>query len=181
MNHIMVDLETLGTAADSVIMSIGAVKFDLEPKKIDDEGFYTSITIDSNLAQGRRIQEDTLCWWMKQTPEAQIVFHEAKQPLEEALCDFSDWIGPGYKGQIWSNGADFDIPMLAPAYRQFCIGVPWRFWDSRCFRTYKNLPGAKNVVLAPSGVKHNALSDAVNQAVALQNIHAALFGKKGKT
>lgn len=43
MNHLMIDLETLGTSADAVILSVGAVKFDLESDKIDDEGFYLSL------------------------------------------------------------------------------------------------------------------------------------------
>ena len=43
MKHIMIDLETLGTVADAAIMSIGAVRFDLDSDKIDDTGFYASI------------------------------------------------------------------------------------------------------------------------------------------
>ena len=35
ISEIMVDLETLGTAADSIILSVGAVKFDIESGKID--------------------------------------------------------------------------------------------------------------------------------------------------
>ncbi len=57
---IMLDLETLGTTADAVILSIGAVKFNLETGKIDDEGFYRSVSVESNLDLGRRISEDTL-------------------------------------------------------------------------------------------------------------------------
>ena len=48
-NAIMLDHETLGTTADSVIMSIGAVKFNLETGEIEPEGFYASVSIDSNL------------------------------------------------------------------------------------------------------------------------------------
>jgi hypothetical protein len=175
MKHIMLDCETLGTTADAVIMSVGAVKFDLNSKKIDDAGFYASIDIESNLSLGRRVQEDTLLWWLKQEAAAQQVFHEAKITLSEALTDLSDWIGDdGYT--VWSNGADFDLPMLAHAYSQIGVAAPWKFWNSRCYRTYKNLPGAKDIRLPPSGVKHNALSDAYQQAQTIQAIHAALFG-----
>lgn len=180
MKHIMIDTETLGTTASAVIMSIGAVKFDLTSDKIDDKGFYASIDIESNLDLGRRIQEDTLLWWLKQEVAAQHVFHEAKVPLAAALADLSDWIGnDGYT--VWSNGADFDLPMVAHAYSQVGMEVPWKFWNSRCFRTYKNLPGAKDIRLPAAGVKHNALSDAVQQAQTLQAIHAALFMQPAKT
>lgn len=175
--HIMVDLETLGTAADSVILSIGAVKFDLHSDSIDNEGFYASVSVDSNLERKRRIQEDTLIWWLKQSHDAQKVFHEPKQPLWTALTELGDWIGEG-NYEMWSNGADFDLPMLTHAYTSFAMETPWQFWNSRCFRTYKNLPGAKGAVIPNAGVKHNALDDAVTQVRSLQAIHETLFGPK---
>ena len=55
MKHIMLDLETLGTVASAVIMSIGACRFDLATGAVDDSGFYASISIESNLDYGRRI------------------------------------------------------------------------------------------------------------------------------
>lgn len=178
MKHIMLDLETLGTRADSVILSLGAVKFDLDSDKIDDKGFYASISVDSNLDLGRRIQEDTLLWWFKQDIAAQTVFHEEKTTLAQALEDFSDWVGTD-DYEVWSNGADFDLPMVAHAYAQIQMETPWKFWASNCFRTYKKLPGAKAIASGVpfSGVKHNALADAFHQAQVAQAIHAGLFGK----
>lgn len=175
MKHIMVDLETLGTVSDACILSIGAVRFDLESVEIDDKGFYASVSIDSNLQAKRRIQEDTLLWWLKQDPAAQGVFHESKQTLGTALVELADWMGDD-TGHMWSNGADFDLPMLAHAYTTFGMEVPWQFWNSNCFRTYKKLPGAKNIRAAVTGVKHNALSDAYTQAQTAQMIHHKLFG-----
>jgi hypothetical protein len=174
MKHVMVDLETLGTTADAVILSIGAVKFNLSTGEIDDDGFYRSISIESNLDYKRRISEDTLLWWFKQDVAAQQVFHEAKETLHTALEEFSDWIGND-KYEMWSNGADFDLPMLAHAYTQHQVEIPWKFWNSRCFRTYKNLPGAKDIRVPPLGVKHNALSDAYQQAQTASAIHRQLF------
>lgn len=178
MKHIMIDLESLGTRADSVILSLGAVKFDLSSDKIDDKGFYASISIDSNTDLGRRIQEDTLLWWLKQDIAAQSVFHEEKTTLAQALEDFSDWVGTD-DYEVWSNGADFDLPMVAHAYAQIQMETPWKFWASNCFRTYKKLPGAKAIASGVpfSGVKHNALADAFHQAQVAQAIHAGLFGK----
>jgi len=170
----MIDLETLGTVADACILSIGAVRFDLDSDRIDDSGFYASVSIDSNLELKRRIQEDTLLWWLKQPIEAQTVFHESKQTLEVALVELSDWIGDD-TSNMWSNGADFDLPMLAHAYAQLRLEVPWRFWNSNCFRTYKKLPGAKLIRSPNLGVKHNALADAYSQVQTLQAIQKALF------
>ena len=176
MNHIMVDLETLGTTADSVILSIGAVRFDLLTGTIDDEGFYSSVSVESNLAWKRRISEDTLLWWFKQDAAARQVFFEPKEVLDESLVRLSDWIGRD-DHVMWSNGADFDLPILAHAYSTCGIEVPWRYWNSRCYRTYKNLPGAKDVKLPHTGVKHNAMADAYSQAQNVCAIHKALFSK----
>lgn len=176
---VMVDLETLGTVASAVILSIGAVKFNLETGEIADDGFYASVSIDSNLDFGRRIQEDTLLWWLKQPAAAQQVFHEEKMALPEALELFSDWVQTD-DARMWSNGADFDLPMVAHAYNQVQMTAPWKFWNSRCVRTYKALPGAKNAKVESLGVKHNALSDAYNQAQLVCAIHRELFSKKVK-
>lgn len=180
MNHVMVDLETLGTAADSVIMSIGAVRFDLDSDKIDDAGFYRSISVESNLDYKRRIQEDTLIWWLKQSAAAQAVFNEPKETLQTALCEFSDWLGDN-SAFMWSMGADFDLPMIAHAYHQIIVDVPWKFWNSRCARTYKGLPQAKNVSVPRLGTHHNALADAIYQAQLMQAIQRELTKKAVKT
>lgn len=174
---INVDCETFGVVADAVILSLGAVKFDRDSDEIEDAVFYRSISIESNLDFKRRVQESTVIWWMKQSPAAQAVFHEPKVGLEQALCEFSDWVG-GREYRMWSNGADFDLPMLAHAFTQATIPVPWGFWNSRCVRTYKDLPGAKKVVVPRTGIHHNALHDAIYQAKLVQAIQKTLTGKK---
>ena len=175
MNHLMIDLETLGTAADSVILSVGAVKFDLYSTDIDDRGFYGSISIDSNFDAGRRVSEDTLLWWLKQPAAAQAVFFENKLPLEQVLVDLSDWIGTR-DWIVWAKGPSFDIAMLEHAYKQFKMETPWEFWNARCVRTYMGLPDAKGIKAATEGVAHNALSDAYEQAKTIQMIHQKVFG-----
>lgn len=162
-------------------MSIGAVRFDPENNKMGDDGFYASISIDSNLVAGRQVSEDTLLWWLKQSSQAQAVFHEPKHALDASLESFNEWFGTGRDAKdimIWSNGADFDLPMLAHAYHLFGWEPPWQFFNSRCVRTFKNLPGAKAITIEKVGVAHNALSDAINQARLVQAIHANLFGTK---
>lgn len=179
MNQTMVDNETLGTRADAVILSIGACRFDLETGKIDDSAFYAALSIEDQLTYGRRIQEDTLLWWMKQTPAAQKVFHDPKKlSMADALEGLTEWMAKGDPNTvIWANGPDFDLPQLAHAYAQLGWPTPWKFWNSSCVRTYKRLPGASRVKAPPADVKHNALSDAIEQSNLVCAIHAELFGK----
>lgn len=174
MKQVMIDLETLGTTADAVIMSIGAVVFDFNGGIDEKKAFYASVSIDSNLEVGRKIQEDTLIWWMGQSPEAKRVFEEPKVTLEAALDDLAEWFPEG--ACAWSNGASFDIAMLEHAYKSGGNEVPWKFWDSRCVRTYRSLPGAERVPKLING--HHALLDAVNQVRFVQAIHQEVFGAK---
>ena len=174
LQNIMVDLETLGTRADSVILSIGAVRFDLDSEEMDNDAFYASISIDSNHdAVQRHISEETMIWWLGRTPEAQRVFTEPKITLLAALEDFALWTGMDPEDRynntrIWSNGADFDIPMLTHAFDTNGIAVPWKFYNTGCFRTIKNMPKAKKVPKPVNVLAHNALQDAVAQAKHLQ-------------
>lgn len=176
MHDLMVDCETLGTTADAVILSIGAVKFDLETGVISDEGFYASVSVESNLAYGRRIEESTLLWWLKQDTAAQQVFFEPKETLESALQMLTDYIG-GQDYRMWSNGADFDLPMLAHAYSKCGLELPWKYFNNRCYRTYKNLPQAKDLKADHAGIKHNALADALAQAKHVCTIHRRLLAE----
>lgn len=177
MNEVMVDLETLDTGPSAIILSIGAVKFDLDKGTIDDEGFYASISVDSNLAQGRTMSESTLLFWLKQPKEAQVVFHEPKIHLEDALNQFTEWLGHA-KFRMWGNGPAFDLVKVADAYRSFGWDHPWEFWNERCVRTYRSLPGAEKVPKVAPAVAHHALHDAVAQAQHVINIHQALFNAK---
>jgi len=177
--HIMIDLETLGTTADATILSIGAVRFDLETGTVYDHNshtFYKSVTIDSQPA--RQISGDTIAWWMAQSTAAKTVFTEPKVSLWNALMDLREWVNTSPEfghPNVWSNGADFDLPMLVHAYSQEKIILPWKPYAGRCYRTYKNLPGARDVKVIRVGEHHNALDDAIYQAEHVCKIHQALF------
>ena len=179
MSHdIMIDLETLATTADAVILSIGAVRFDLDAGLVFDEPeavFYRAISIDSQHA--RTISGDTLAWWMMQSEQARTVFVEPNCSIFNALMDLREWIDPqpGTEPYVWSNGADFDLPMLVHAYQQESIKLPWPPYAGRCYRTCKNLPGARAAKVERQGLHHNALDDAIFQARHLCAIHQALF------
>jgi exodeoxyribonuclease VIII len=92
--------------------------------------------------------------------------HEAKasgQPITQVLDAFSAYMrqfGPHVR--IWSCGADFDLPILNHLYAVTGKQAPWKYANSRCYRTLKNL--ATGVEMERSGVHHNALADAKSQA-----------------
>jgi hypothetical protein len=149
-DHVEIDLETLGTLPGSVILSIGAVLFD--PTKPVEEclgkEFYCVVSKADSLAHGMSFSQDTLDWWMKQSPEARQVLTDADSDekadmLEDALGMLSQFITPNMK--VWSNGANFDQPLLEVAYSKIGQPIPWKYYNSRCHRTVLSLhPAAKS-------------------------------------
>ena len=125
-----------------------------------------------------RIARDTRFSPDKSPYKTYIGAYIAPKGKKSGFAGYYFHIGPCCDSLVWSNGADFDVPMLAHAFSQVQMEMPWKFFNSRCFRTYKNLPGAKNVGVPFAGTKHNALADAYHQAQTLQAIHAALFNTK---
>jgi hypothetical protein len=165
-DHIMLDLETLSTRADAIIVSIGAVKFNMTGE-MDEIGFYAVCDLHQ---PGRHFSPDTLAWWMTQSDEARAVFSDKNAiTLNDALTQLSQWADrDDYK--MWSNGANFDIPIINHAFDTQFVPRATKHWNEQCYRTMKNL--YKSVPLPEfKGVKHNALADAAHQARHLQDIH----------
>lgn len=180
MSHVMIDLETLGTQPGSVILSIGATIFDPDaaPGECNTKEFYVVVNKESSLDYAMTVSESTLEWWSQQSAEARKVLVEAEEggeDLDVALQMLADFIPLGAK--IWSNGANFDQPLLDVAYNRVGKPLPWKYWNSRCYRTVLALyPEEKNVRPA-TVLAHNALEDAKWQATHMTNV-AQLLGLK---
>jgi len=173
MNHVMIDLETLGTQPGSVILSIGAVLFD-PAKPVGEclgEDFYRVVSKESSLDYAMSVSEDTLAWWMEQSVEAWKVLIEAEEGGEDmktALTQLASFIPAGAK--VWSNGANFDQPLLDVAYDRCATPLPWKYWNSRCYRTVVALHQNEKDIRPATVCAHNALEDAKWQARHMVNI-----------
>lgn len=169
--HVMVDLETMGNSNNAAIISIGACKFDPLGSRIGEK-FHLVVDMASCVAAGLTLDASTVTWWMQQSEQARKVFAtDRKYDLLMALVEFNKWFGKESM-PLWGNGATFDNVILRSAYRAVKMDPPWQYWDDRCYRTMKNM--APSVKMEKLGVAHNALDDAVNQAVHLQAIFKQL-------
>jgi exodeoxyribonuclease VIII len=175
---VMLDLETLGTEPFAPVLSIGACTFYLgeTPNGVEPiaDTFYQAVDIESSITLGMRPSGATLKWWVNQSADARAVFQDpAACSLPDALDAFTDWLN-SRPVQVWGNSARFDCGLLAAAYKACSKELPWMFWNERCYRTAKNLPGASSVAMQRMGTHHNALDDAVSQAMHLRGIYSAL-------
>ena len=65
--HGMIDLETLGVEPDSVIMTLGAIKFDPYSDSEPNSPLYLRADVEEQSEQyGRSIDDNTLAWWSRQ-------------------------------------------------------------------------------------------------------------------
>jgi 3' exoribonuclease, RNase T-like len=156
--HVMLDLETLGTSNDAVVLSIGAVKFDGSTFE-ELDAFHVAIDPVSCQKVGLKIDAATVMWWLnpdRYDARVALASHE-RHDLATALDGFQQWFG-NETLPVWGNGASFDNVILRNAYTALGMDCPWEFWHDRCFRTMKNLMPL--VKPDRTGTHHDALEDA---------------------
>lgn len=171
MQHIMLDLETMGTGPNAAIVAIGAVEFDLT----DTGGalgstFYQTIGLAAAMHHGGQVDANTVLWWMKQSDQARAMFQQGQDgdPSEHpwVLSRFAEFMcslgTDANKVRVWGNGASFDNVILASAYRRAGLALPWNGFNDRCYRTVKAMQ--PDLKLQRTGTHHNALDDARSQA-----------------
>lgn len=161
--NVMTDLETMGTAPGSVLASIGAVAFDQVTGQMGPT-FYRVIDQASCEAVGLSKDPATVAWWGRQSAAARAELEKDPRPLAEVLDDFDAYWKQVVGGEFWANGANFDDPLLAAAYRALGRTPPWKFWNARDTRTIYT---AARVAPTRGKGHHIALVDAIDQAKAV--------------
>jgi hypothetical protein len=176
MNKIMIDIETLDTRSTGVILSIGAVTFN---ETSIGHRFHISIDIDSCLKLGMTVSGPTIAWWMEQPDEARKLFQKQGIHIVNALDSFSRTFTWSKIEEVWANGTDFDIAMLSSAFDRAGSRCPWSYGKVRDYRTVKNMFPRElfdKVRFRPQ-IEHDALEDALSQALTLQALLSSEHGK----
>ena len=172
MIHAMIDLETLSTNPDAVILTVGGVKFNPYTSVEPSQGMYFRVDVDSQTAMGRHVMQDTLDWWGRQDPEImeEALGDKDRISLDEMVKTLNKWcVGVDV---FWCQGPLFDYAILQNIYAQMKIPVPWNYWQIRDSRTLFSLvprdPDEKRTGL------HNALEDCYFQAKKVQKVYNQL-------
>lgn len=164
----MIDIETLDTTTNSVILSIAAVKFNMNDDLI--ETFYQNVTPQSCIKLGMTNSEDTVRWWSERPKSAQESVLVDQISIKEALIDLTEFTTEGVhrKAEFWAHGIMFDYGNLENAMTRCGLQHPWEYYqisDTRtlfkaCKLDWKNYPRV--------GTHHNALDDCLTQIKALK-------------
>lgn len=143
------DVETLGTGRDAVVVSAAFLVFDFNEQKTFEEyvndALYVKFSVKEQKEKGRIIDPDTLEWWKRQDdvvrrelmPSAQDVsIEEGTRQILQYLADRG--IHKGVDKQVikFCRGQDFDIPIMNSLMELVGKELPGAFWNSRDIRTF---------------------------------------------
>lgn len=164
---IMLDIETLATSPDSVILTFGAIKFDpFDSSKPMDQGIYFRVNVDEQIAMGRNVDDGTVAWWGTQSDEVreEALGENDRVSLEDFTRQVNKFVMNATR--VWAQGPVFDIVILENLYRQLGKPAPWQYYTIRDSRTLLKALGDDR---EGGALLHNALADAVSQAQAVQS------------
>lgn len=164
---VMIDLETLATDEDTVVVSIGACTFDVKTGEVAKSSFYMILEMQDQLNRGRKLSADTLKWWIGQEEKAKQMFHEKAQSPLNVLNTLATWlrqVSPDSRNlKVWGNGSTFDISILQHMFRMYNMKCPWGYNGVMDVRTFRRFV-ANGEKIPNSGTAHNALDDSIAQA-----------------
>ncbi len=172
----MIDIETLSTRHDALVLSIGVVPFSTHRdggKQIPLLGTPTLIipTLRDQLsAYGRHVDQETQRWWADPARGAARVHWEigADEPVRAALRKLADAVDDAT--EIWARGPHFDITILETLYRQAGVRVPWKYnivRDTRTAFQIKPRPVSGTVYTERELIPHHPVDDCIAEIYAL--------------
>lgn len=146
--HMMVDIETLGTSPDSVILEISTILFtDVHGIKQTSPATYI---FDRNhqVSVGRTVDQSTLDWWDEKlsdksyAPQDKIYLElllnnkSVNATPRDAHTLLTESVGQ-VTGYIWCKGASFDFPIIKSFFKSFRLSDP--FSDNKNYRKQMDL------------------------------------------
>ena len=167
----MIDIETLSTQNNAIILTIGAIKFNrhddvLLLKKMPT--FYERIDIQSCKNIGLISDESTSQWWKNQEDDIryEALENPDRIPIHNALRKLSIFLRNCK--YIWCQGINFDPVILENAYTRCKIPLPWKYYILRDTRTLYDITNVNLKDFCHTDGKHNSLKDCYYQVNALK-------------
>tara|TARA_R110000737_G_scaffold47134_7_gene67097 strand:+ start:13661 stop:14200 length:540 start_codon:yes stop_codon:yes gene_type:complete len=167
----MLDIETVGTSADSAILTIGLAHFDMQTGAIIKSAeFRNSQAAQEKL--GRKVDPATVAWWGRQSPaaRARLVQEPLYEPIEmmRKVYAFLHAVSSSqWNLGIWAKGPGFDMTLCRSLTED--LNAKWKGHFSReyCVRTMLLIDKEMGWNLAEgiyNDLDHGAEADAVYQA-----------------
>ena len=163
---IMVDIESLALTPDAVVTQMAFKAVDQDGEDINADAFYLPLTPQTDT--GRRIEPDTVIWWLQQDEKARARFKENLGGDSDVLVAFvrsfihkvQQVIDSALNYEVWARGPQFDIVVLESLFAMCGEKAPWRYDRIFDLRTIMELAGIKkDDIDSHDIVPHVALED----------------------
>ena len=181
MKDLMIDLETLGSSNDAVIVQIGACYFDRHTAEIGNT-FKQNIDINSCLREGFAVDGDTIKWWMTEQIN-QVTFYGDTVLIKPAIASFIEFSNKADK--VWSH-ATFDFCIMMEYIHRFGMKPKFHYRSARDIRTLIDMAEMWDDVYKNKDTRtgwHDALEDCKYQVEycvkAMQKINAGIHKNVG--
>lgn len=141
--EVMIDIETLGTKHDAVVVSIGAVYFDEQNILHLRMPFRRTLKIEDQLRRGRKIEEDTLKFWLSQSQESRDASFKFESHVTTAMLELRQFLADAEV--VWAKPPQFDCVILEDLATMFGVQPLWDRRAPRDVRTLVNLANVPNL------------------------------------
>jgi hypothetical protein len=176
--NVMIDIETLSTHTNAVVIEIAAVEFNKNSGEIGEIFHQRIKNQEWFVLKDRHVDPSTIKWWMQQSDKARNNLTDDKEDdndIFNAIGLLTAFINrcdnPNYKEDedertvvVWGNGSTFDITILQNLYEEINIyPIPWKFWAVNDVRTIVALNPSVKENCKFEGTKHCAADDCKHQ------------------
>lgn len=163
-DSVMIDLESLSTDLNAMVLSLGMVFF--SPRHDEEEKIYLTILPESWEAEGLSpdIRLDTIEFWKRPDNINHVPAVGDGMTVRQAMQFFSDACKAKPNLEVyWAKGPDYDYGVLAYWLRALSIDIPFQYWERKDLRTALYMGRHHGVIVPKPPVKHHALLDAETQ------------------
>lgn len=175
--HIILDLETTGIHSTSGITEIAAIC------QAGTSGELSRFSVMINPASYEsnssfRIDPNTILWHEQQNPGIGEEWKAKGTTWMNATVQFAEWLndlahGGSYEIHYWSQGKDFDFPILSNHFEKVGLTDPWKFRQVHCLRDLVWLnPRSRLKETADRKGHHRAINDAEWALRQFQQVYA---------
>lgn len=167
MRDVMLDIETLGTDSNSVVISISAVNFDLTTGE-SGKTFEVRLDTMEQVLTGGIVDSNTAAWWFSQDAEAiSALLKIEKVSVIKGLISFNSWLDslvfPNKEIKLWGNGSSFDNLLVRNLYKRHEIDFTLPYWCDNDVRTLVTLSNIDTRDFHFEGIKHKGIDDCLHQ------------------
>ena len=180
----MIDIETLDTKDSAIVLSIGGCVFNgeslLSIETLKRKSIYLELNPYEQETKGRTISVSTLFWWVQQKPPGLNKFiKESYDSIKYSLNTLNQFITENDVKSIWSKSPSFDMIILTSLFNNFELKLPIDFRNWYDVRTINLVRKILNIPYPSfNGEVHNALDDAANQALVINEVVHHLKSRK---